>query len=99
MSPSSARYPPDLQARAVQMVSEVRSRYSSEGEAIAAVARTFGIQSSDTLRGWVRKRCSDKRCPGSKEKRCRGCDCDGEFHGSTRKRIPLAGVSDDLAPW
>lgn len=51
--PSS--YPRELRERAVRMVLETRSEYSSEFEAIKSVAAKLGIGSAETLRKWVRR--------------------------------------------
>ena len=51
--PSS--YPAELRQRAVRMVAEFASDYSSEYAAIDAVARKLGIGSPETLRKWVRR--------------------------------------------
>ena len=84
MATYSNKYPPELRERAIRMVAQTRSDYPSEGAAIAAVASTLGIRSPETLRRWVRAECSNKRCSKSKDPRCRGCKCDGDFHGSAR---------------
>jgi transposase-like protein len=85
MPPHSNRYSADLRERAIRMVAETRSQYSSESAAINAAAIACGIQSPDTLRKWVRSKCSDTRCRTSSGKKCE-CDCGGAFHGSTRHR-------------
>ena len=48
-------YSPELRRRAVRMVGEVRSQYSTEWAAISAVAEKLGIGAAETLRTWVRK--------------------------------------------
>lgn len=67
------------------MVAETRSEYPSELAAITAVASTFDIRNPETLRSWVRQKCSDKRCRRAKSprKNCT-CKCSGDFHGSAR---------------
>jgi transposase len=51
--PSS--YPAELRHRAIRMVAESKADYSSEFEAIQAVATKLGIGSSETLRKWIRQ--------------------------------------------
>jgi transposase len=51
----SSSYPRELRERAVRMVFETRSEYSSEFAAIQAVAAKLGIGSPETLRKWVRR--------------------------------------------
>lgn len=51
----SSSYPRELRERAVRMVFETRSEYSSEFEAIKTVAAKLGIGSPETLRKWVRR--------------------------------------------
>lgn len=48
-------YPPELRARAVRLVAEVRPDYPSDWPAIKAVAGKLGIGSAETLRKWVRQ--------------------------------------------
>lgn len=48
-------YPPEMRARAVGMVAEVRADYSSEWAAIEVVAAKLGIGTAETLRKWVRR--------------------------------------------
>jgi transposase len=50
-----SNYPPELRERAVRMVAEVRSNYSSQWAAIEAVAEKLGIGTAETLRKWVRR--------------------------------------------
>jgi hypothetical protein len=64
--PQSAKYPPELRNRAVRMVADVRSDYSSEQAAIAAVASILGIDSPETLRHWVRRAAGDSGQGSSK---------------------------------
>jgi transposase len=51
--PSS--YPRELRERAVRLVSESKSDYLSEFEAIRSIAGKLGIGSPETLRKWVRR--------------------------------------------
>jgi transposase len=51
--PSS--YPRELRERAVRLVSESKSDYPSEFEAIRSIAGKLGIGSPETLRKWVRR--------------------------------------------
>jgi hypothetical protein len=98
MATHSNRYPPELRERAIRMVAETRSDHPSEGAAIAAVASTVGIRSPETLRRWVRAKCSARRCSKSKDPRCRGCKCGGDFHGSARPgfgRTPIPKTATD----
>lgn len=48
-------YSPEMRARAVGMVAEVRADYPSEWAAIQAVAAKLGIGTAETLRKWVRR--------------------------------------------
>ncbi len=52
-SKSSNRYPPELRERAVRMLPEHRSEYSSEHDAIRTIASDIGCH-GDTLRAWLR---------------------------------------------
>ena len=54
MSNTSRRYPPELRERAIRLVAEVRGDYSTEWNAIEAVASKLGIGSAETLRKWIR---------------------------------------------
>jgi transposase len=61
----SGNYPPELRERAVRMVAEVTSDYSSQWAAITAVAQKLGIGTAETLRKWVRRaEVDDGRRPG-----------------------------------
>ena len=51
---SSNRYPPELCERAVRLVLEQCSEYSSELDAIRAIAPKIGCH-TDTLRAWMRQ--------------------------------------------
>ncbi|MBP2455159.1 transposase [Mycolicibacterium lutetiense] len=51
----SRQYPTELRERAVRMVAEVRSEYSSEWAAIESVAAKLGIGTAQTLLSWVRR--------------------------------------------
>ena len=55
MSRRSSNYPKELRERAVRMVAEIRSEYSSEWAAIESVASKLGIGSAQTVHNWVRK--------------------------------------------
>jgi len=48
------RYPPELKERAVKMVMDHSSEYSSEWAAITSIAGKFGM-TPETLRKWVRQ--------------------------------------------
>jgi transposase len=50
-----SNYPPELRERAVRMVAEMRSNYSSQWAAIEAAAEKLGIGTAETLRKWVRR--------------------------------------------
>jgi transposase len=53
-SPSN-NYPPELRERAIRMVGEVRSEYTSDWAACQSVATKLGIGAPQTLLNWVRK--------------------------------------------
>lgn len=55
---SSNRYSPEMRERAVRLVLEHRSEYSSEPEAIRNIAQKIGCH-ADTLRAWLRQRERD----------------------------------------
>jgi transposase len=55
MSRRSSNYPKELRERAVGMVAEIRSEYSSEWAAMESVASKLGIGSAQTVHNWVRK--------------------------------------------
>lgn len=101
MSAHSKRYSAETQERAVRRVAETRDYYQFEGEAIAVAASLFGIH-PETLRKWVRARCSSNKCPEAESPAwgCK-CDCDGAFHGSTRRRPgprPAASEAGAVSP-
>lgn len=52
---TSRRYPPELKARAVRMVAEIRADHDSEWAAIGKVAQLLGVTSAETVRQWVRR--------------------------------------------
>jgi hypothetical protein len=80
------------------MVAEKRPEYRFEKEAIAEVARICDIRSTETLRGWIRKECSDKRCKSSKKpKKTCTCKCHGAFHGSVLRSSQRAVPMEDQA--
>ena len=51
---TSARYSPEVRARAVRMVHEHRSDYPSQWAAICSIASKIGC-TGETLRKWVRQ--------------------------------------------
>ena len=51
---TSARYSPEVRARAVRMVLEHRGDYASQWSAIASIASKIGC-TGETLRRWVRQ--------------------------------------------
>ena len=55
VSRRSSNYPPELRARAIRMVAEVKVDYPSEWAAISAVTAKLGIASTETLRRWIRR--------------------------------------------
>jgi transposase len=55
MSRRSSNYPKELRERAVRMVAEIRSEYSSEWAAMESVASKLGVGSAQTVHNWVRK--------------------------------------------
>jgi transposase len=55
MSRRSSNYPKELRERAVRMVAEIRSGYSSEWAAMESVASKLGVGSAQTVHNWVRK--------------------------------------------
>ena len=56
---TSKRYPPELKARAVRMVGEIRPEHESEWAAMARVAELLGVGSGETVRNWVRRAAVD----------------------------------------
>lgn len=52
---TSRRYPPELKARAVRMVAEVRADHDSEWAAMAKVAGLLGVTTPESVRKWVRQ--------------------------------------------
>lgn len=52
---TSRRYPPELKARAVRMVAEVRADHDSEWAAMAKVAQLLGVTTPESVRKWVRQ--------------------------------------------
>jgi transposase len=56
---TSKRYPPELKARAVRMVGEIRPEHESEWAALARVAELLGVGSGETVRNWVRQAAVD----------------------------------------
>lgn len=56
-----SKYPREFRERAVRMVAEVRSDYSSEYAAMTAVAQMLGIGSPETIRTWIRRNQVDAR--------------------------------------
>ena len=51
----SKNYPPELHERAIRMVAEIRSEYTSDWAAVCSVTIKLGIGSPQTLMNWVRK--------------------------------------------
>jgi transposase len=51
----SKNYPPELRERAIRMVAEIRSEYTSDWTAVCSVAIKLGIGSPQTPMNWVRK--------------------------------------------
>ena len=56
---TSARYSPEVRARAVRMVLEHRGDYASQWAAIASIASKIGC-TGETLRRWVRQAERDR---------------------------------------
>ena len=54
MKKTSARYSPELRARAVRMVLDHRGDYPSQWAAISSIAMKIGC-TAETLRKWVRR--------------------------------------------
>lgn len=52
---TSRRYPPELKARAVRMVAEIRGDHESEWAAMGQVADLLGIGTAETVRKWCRQ--------------------------------------------
>lgn len=55
MARSNKRYPAELKARAVRMVTEIRSEDETEWAAMQRVAELLGVTSTETVRQWVRR--------------------------------------------
>jgi hypothetical protein len=51
----SLKYTPEFKQRAVKMVTDVRSSFPSDQEALEAVAGILGIEDPNTLRKWIRR--------------------------------------------
>ena len=51
----SRRYPPELRARAVRMVAEIRGDHKSDWAAMGRVAELLGVKTPETVRQWVRQ--------------------------------------------
>jgi transposase len=54
-SGGSKRYPPELKARAVRMVAEIRADHESEWAAMTRVAQLLDVKAPETVRQWVRQ--------------------------------------------
>ena len=52
---TSRRYPPELKARAVRMVAEIRGDHDSEWAAMSQVADLLGVGTRETVRKWCRR--------------------------------------------
>jgi transposase len=52
---TSRRYPPELKARAVRMVAEVRADHDSDWAAMSKVAQLLGVTTPESVRTWVRQ--------------------------------------------
>ena len=52
---TSRRYPPELKARAVRMVAEIRGDHDSEWAAMSQVADLLGVGTPETVRKWCRQ--------------------------------------------
>ena len=55
MARSNKRYPAELKARAVRMVTEIRGEHETEWAAMQRVAELLGVTSTETVRQWVRR--------------------------------------------
>lgn len=55
MARSNKRYPAELKARAVRMVTEIRGEDETEWAAMQRVAELLGVTSTETVRQWVRR--------------------------------------------
>ena len=59
MTKTSARFSPEVRARAVRMVMEHQGEHASHWAAISSIAAKIGC-SGETLRGWVRQAERDR---------------------------------------
>ena len=68
---TSARYSPEVRARAVRMVLDHQSDYPSQWAAIGSIASKIGC-TGETLRKWVRQAERDQGPPGRDDDRGTG---------------------------
>ena len=61
---TSRRYPPELKARAVRMVAEIRGDHDSEWAAMSSIAAKVGC-TTETQRRWCREEASRRAGPAA----------------------------------